>query len=287
MSSLWSCEVILLFAVGLVIGDTSLHLPIEAQDRAFLEPFFEDLVTQETVGYVLLGEKPVALFSFIPRLSWSRPLTSLLSLKSYFSKENLIRKKGMEIWKKYQGKMSDRFLVIEENRRFPISWVFFIHKDLFCKIVDENRDEFEKVLERQVIGRELFEEARKHPFFLEVLGKHDGLLGILLGYGRKNALGYFENKMNHFGFFPRKEDADHLIRLPHFRANWSDPETLELRGKYLRCREKIKEKFLDHNVLDEVFKMICACPAEEVPKSTGPEKCGCSQHVEQNGCCPM
>ena len=51
-------------------------------------------------------------------------------------------------------------------------------------------------------------------------------------------------------------DKVSFIQLPSFRANLKDPETMQLREKYLKCRDKIQAIFLDQNVVDQVLKFL-------------------------------
>jgi len=246
----------LLFLFG--IGWSENSESIAQQDRAILEPFFEKLLTKETLGYVLLGEKPIAFVSFIPNLSWRHPFRSLLCLKSYFSSGNQIAKKGWKTWEKYATRTSDQFLFVKETSPYSplVVWVFIIKRDLFCQTIDENKDVFEKALTLKVNGNELFERAKQQPFFSGLLRKHEGLLGILLGYGKNNSRLFSEGKMDRLGFFPKQEDSLSPIALPPFRADWGDQETICLREKYLSCREKIRIIFLNQNLLDHTLKFL-------------------------------
>ena len=82
---------------------------------------------------------------------------------------------------------------------------------------------------------------------------------MILGFGKNNSQRYPQEKgTKKLGIFPRKEDQIESIELPGFRADWEDPETHQLRERYLNCREKIKTTFLDHNAFDEVLKILCA-----------------------------
>ncbi len=127
---------------------------IEYQDRIILESFFRNLLTRETLGYVLLGEKPVAFLSYIPELSWKSPFQSFLRLKTYLSSDNQIQKKGWTIWEKYSLQTSDRFLFIKEKSLHSpfCTWIFVINRDLFCEIVNKNHLEFETIVGKNYRG---------------------------------------------------------------------------------------------------------------------------------------
>ena len=243
-----------------LIASTCMAGPvIEEEDRKVLKPFFKRLLTKETLGYVLLGEKPAVLIGYVAGLSWKHPLGALGGLTPYLSKWNQREKKAWETWRKYASAISSRFLIIEELTTDgpDVNRIYIINRKLFCKVVDENSDDFEKVLGRKISGEELLEQAKHQPLFSVLLKKHQALLGMLLGFGRNNSWRYSrEEGIKELGVFPRKEDEIASIELPVFRADLEDPETKQLRQRYINCRQKIQTTFLDHEPFDEVLKIL-------------------------------
>ena len=102
----------------------------------------------------------------------------------------------------------------------------------------------------------MFEQIKQQRVFLEIIKNNDVLLGILLGFGKKNAQSYAEGEIKKMGFFPKESDKISTITLPEFRAHLNDPETLVLRDRYLKCRTKIKEVFLDQNILEQTLEFL-------------------------------
>jgi hypothetical protein len=232
---------------------------IEKEDRVILEPFFTYLLTKESLGYVLLGEKPAVLLGYIDHLSWRHPIYSLFGLEPYLEKGNQRRKKAWQTWRKYSSGISDRFLILEElSSDCPYqNIIFVINRDLFCQVVNENREDFEEILKRKITGEELLEQTKDQPLFSVLLKKNEALLGMILGFGRNNSWKFSKEKsLKKLGLFPREEDKVPSIELPVFRADWGDPQTNELREKYLNCRQKIKTTFLDHNPLDQALGIL-------------------------------
>lgn len=229
---------------------------IEKKDREILEPFFEQIFHHGVFGYVLLGDKPVSEFSFVT-FSWKHFFSSLCSLTVYFRKGNQLTKKGWETWKKYSPMCSDQFLFVEEKRPDRSSTVVhMINRELFCKVVDMHRSDFEDVLGRKITGEQLFEEAKHRLLFSDLLQNHHGLLGILLGFGRNNAWDFSQKKTSWLGIFPKKEDEIEEVSLPVFRADWKNPETILLRESYLKNREKIRSTYANSNVLDRTLEIL-------------------------------
>jgi hypothetical protein len=231
---------------------------IEKKDRIILEPFFKVLLTKETLGYVLLGEKPVAWLTYLPKLSWEFPFRSLLRLKPYLSSNNQIMKKGWKTWEKYSSLRSNHFLFIEERSLYSscAHWIFVINRDLFCKVVNEHCLEFERILGRKITGEALFERVKQEQALLKLLQNNDVLLGIILGFGKNNAQCFAEGDRKKLGFFPAASDKISSIQLPSFRANLNDPETMLLREKYLKCRDRIQAIFLDQNVIVDILPFL-------------------------------
>lgn len=138
-----------------------------------------------------------------------------------------------------------------------VNRIFIIHRELFCKVVNENIGDFERALGRKITGEELLEEAKHQPLFSVLLKGDEALVGIILGFGKSNSRRYSQKKnMEEFGVFPREEDRVGSIGLPVFRADWKDPETVLLRDRYLKCRQKIQTTFLDRDPFEEVLKIL-------------------------------
>ncbi len=241
---------LLVFLCGVGWPVTSQSIALE--DRVVLEQFFERLITREGLGYVLLGEKPAILVSFIPHLSWKHPLRSLLCLKTYFSPANQNMKEGWKCWEKYLSRSSPKFIFIKtKSPNSPlVSFGFILNRDLCTQVIRENRVCFEKV-----INDNLSLEISFRALPSQVLG-HEELLGILLGYGKRNSQLYSERQLNQLAFFPKSEDVKPPIALPSFRADWTNHETALLRERYLDCREKIGTLFLHPRLLDQILKIL-------------------------------
>lgn len=229
---------------------------VEDGDREVLEPFFRTLLCKSELGFVLLGAKPVMRTSYTDHLSWWHPIASLGAIIPYFDKGNQYHKRSWGVWRKYFEKMSDKFLIVEEKHSPLVTSIYVIHRELFCKVVNENQEDFERVLGIKVTGEDLLEKARDQPLFSALLNNNEFLLGMLLGFGKNNARLYSEKKMHSLGCFPLEEDDVGPIELPAFRANWDDPETTLLREKYLKCRRRIKQRFLDQDAYGEVLKIL-------------------------------
>jgi hypothetical protein len=113
--------------------------------------------------------------------------------------------------------------------------------------------------------------------FRESLQHHEGLLGILLEYGRNNAWHYYKNE--HFllkpifydelnQLFKNKKAAFHftlgwpkvemreILMYPTFMADINTEETKQLKLEHLQTREKILNFYKGKNFLEATLELL-------------------------------
>ena len=78
------------------------------EERFFLEYFFRSLIQEDAIGYVLLGGKPMAFFSYlkpkpIMHAYHLEPLKEFELFFLGFDDENALFNRGCEILKKYEN----------------------------------------------------------------------------------------------------------------------------------------------------------------------------------------
>lgn len=281
------------------------------KDRVKLEYFFRELLQEDYFGFVLLGQKPMAIGSTLTKVNpftclWEKPSTRVgvancfippLNQRFMFyfheaiSSNRIKFNRAYETWKKYEIFFPmKRFSILYENlyrdgcKNLSI---VLINKKTFTQIVNDHIDDFKKVLNREVNMEKLLKET-------DVLLNHDGLLGILLGYGRENALWFYQNN-NLFSekeraefyekFHPKiafteelgslwtEEELQNLskqrisngaihspnldyVSLPTFRADFSSSETQALRENYLKTQQKIVEYYKDKDFLQTTLELL-------------------------------
>ncbi len=271
-------------------------------DREALEWFFFYL-NDSTAVYVLFGDKPMAICEYreirpTPRPSEICQIDDLID--SFFEsvKEcNLRMRKGLEAWKKYEHLFPSSNFILLENRDPSDNWVTItiINKRAFLKKIEETIEDFKEALSTNITPQKILEECLAgNAIFEDVLNHHDGLLGILLGYGRHNAqllyrrvqidgirehqkfrltktvlhpsegFSTLEDEYNFISkklsFFVNGEIPDFnplLMSLPGFMADHDSPETQQLKTAYQEQYKKIISKYKQGDYLEVTLNQFC------------------------------
>ncbi len=245
------------------------RIPID--DRWAIESFFKILLLQEDGAYVLFGDKPATYTAYLD--------SSNKEIFSFFRrKNNLVNKQlreGWKVWEKYAHLFPSRRFILKgkrtDCRRVEI---VLIDKEKFKRKFEENRGDFHQVLGNEKTGSYLLKSYENDdlPLFRH-LKEHDALLGILLGYGERNAwLFYFRNQVYEeseeweyyrkilTGSFPEKNHGKPYksLYLPMFIADPNSQETKELREKFIQQRAEIQAIYGHGNFLEITLKRLCS-----------------------------
>jgi hypothetical protein len=162
----------------------SLYAEVSINPNERLEIFFHYLINEEMAGYVLFGEKPLFMQGVQDPI-YSLPNTPL-------HKKQVIYKEGIRLWKQINQNMlsPDYFFIFEElsSQKTPHWKHFYL----------VNRLALNDVLKKEAI---LFEKSlHESPFTLyqtiidpqictlDFMENNTVLMGVLLGYGKKNAI---------------------------------------------------------------------------------------------------
>ncbi|MCH9626358.1 MAG: hypothetical protein S4CHLAM123_15550 [Chlamydiales bacterium] len=164
---------------------------IPVKDRLALEHFFRILTQNDGLGYTLFGSKPVCLSNFFMKVPFGNML--------YGCHSNAIRL-GWKTWKKYEKHFPHpQFIVFDEKENvkgIEIINIYFINKINVLKTLNENLDVFSSELEKEIHPESFISEIEQEYSLSQLLNNHEGLLGILLGYGVESSMHYHER--NHF-----------------------------------------------------------------------------------------
>jgi hypothetical protein len=189
---------ILCFAISVyvyIVSQTSNSLfnEISEEDKLAIEPLLKDLVFHNHFGYALIGAKPVAVASYFSQ----EPFANMVFIR----KSHVLNFEcSWNVLEKYQSKLNSRnFLFLKEKSSVPLGnrdiyVVVIINKSLFLRTVEQHLGLFKKTLGNWVTPvRLLYKISEAKTSLFEVLGCDEGLYGILLGYGRNNALAFKRN----------------------------------------------------------------------------------------------
>ncbi len=198
-------------------------------DRKKLEYFFRELIVEDSLGYTLLGEKPMSLLAveekvINPFASWSMFRDAIIPRRTRSNRNFLV-------WKRYEKFFPiTRFALFYEKEQQDgrvLTVMTAINKKAFTSVVEKYREDFTQILHCEVTAEYLLEEGMKNPFLAGLLMNHDALIGILLGYGRENAYLFHQKSQ----FSSQQEKIDFFER-SHFDSVWTEEEFEAIRKKY-------------------------------------------------------
>ena len=249
------------------------------KDRKRLEYFFRRFIFWEDGGYVLMGSKPCSIAPLRdPGCLNSQFLSSLMP-------SNLRFWLGWKTWKKYERYFPHpSFSIVQEKQENGTSLLLLINKNEFLNVVVAHRDDFEKTCQRSMDPNQMLIEAESKPLLGGILQGNDFLIGILLGYGRKNSWLYyrktkFSEKITPLVSFTQLQENEHFANyiasegiwgfatgslfrdlsqmpLPGFSVDPNDSETISLNRKYRESRQKLIEYFGHRNFLDGTLELL-------------------------------
>jgi hypothetical protein len=175
-----------LFGQGLAIsiGDSSIPerlISIPNNEKKALSRFFEDIIFKSSFGYTLFGNKPISFTAYETN-------KGILQTSDY---SFLILERGEELWKKYAIVFPSSNFVFKFQAYKGRHEIFLINRKAVLEIVTKHLDVFKKILGYEFVPEKLLQDLEcPDTNILEVLHRHEGLFGILLGYGQNNAFAF-------------------------------------------------------------------------------------------------
>ena len=154
---------------------------LSSEQKILLRDFFHTLSKEFFSGYVLFGDKPMCIEGCpleIDALTGIDPESALIF-------------EGIELWRKLNispGNKEYAILVFDMNE-YGYRHFICINRKAFLQAVNENLSLFRYVLGPTLTAENLLDQlvGAKERFY-DVLKNDNVLLGILLGYGKQNAL---------------------------------------------------------------------------------------------------
>lgn len=212
---------------------------IPQEERVCLEEFFEWLVCQEGLGHVLFFDKPMCLSGFIEDCS-PNPLLDIGSGKA---------REGWKVWKRYAHLFhTPNFLLIEEplNRKeledfakshnldLEMRSIFFINKHALVEVIHRHNALFLDLLGTDFSAEGLLRSLENGCSLYAALDQHEGLLGLLLGYGNESSMFYYDHVCTKKKLPPSivSYPRETQIHPPLFVTKPQSFEAISLRRKY-------------------------------------------------------
>ncbi len=194
-------------------------------DREKLEYFFLELIALGGFGYVLLGEKPMALDVASEKI---HPFAGLSGFKHAIIPRRTKSASGFKTWEKYKKFFpTSRFIFLYEKDSRDNLLIILINKNAFIQKIQQHANDFKRILQREVRPEELLKEGISRPLLSDILMNHDTLIGILLGYGRDNAYLFHQKSQ-----LSSDEEIEDFCEKFQFGSVWTDEEFEELRKKF-------------------------------------------------------
>lgn len=154
---------------------------LSSEQKNLLRDFFRTLIKDFFSGYVLFGDKPMCIEACCLEMD----------ALSRIDKEGALIVEGMEHWKKLNVFPDNKeyLILIFDMNEYGYRHFVCINRKAFFQVVNENLSLFRYVLGPTLTAENLLNQliGAKERFY-DVLKNDNVLLGILLGYGKQNAL---------------------------------------------------------------------------------------------------
>lgn len=285
--------VLLFFMMFAGIQASALHTlhSISALERKELEVFFRNLFYYDLFAYTLYGDKPMSISDYSLMDPSQQELLKILPLDQCceeimleYSEPAKYLQQRWQLWKKYSHHLKIEKYVLIEKSILSRPRLLLINKDAFIQVVNENLDLFRDVFGPNFIAANLLDRiTHENTDLREILHDHQGLLGILLGFGRHNSMLFYEkdkiqkqlkmHKLNLKKAWRLQKKLETIqIHMTHFHPHdvyriastnrvqfFADPyhhETILLRNKYDELNKKILEISAKEDWFEQTIKQL-------------------------------
>jgi hypothetical protein len=177
------------FILALIVMIRACHsneirkIPLE--DKQKLERFFMFLMTQTSFGYTLCGDKPCSIHTYL-KLTECPPVFAVNVFLKYPNYSTLIQ--GWNSWSRYSDQFPSKNFVFRHVPKY--NTLVLINKKATRKVIQQNLDIFQKFSKKAFTVQELLDEICCPKGKDYLINYNIALLGVLLGYGRNNALAF-------------------------------------------------------------------------------------------------
>jgi hypothetical protein len=235
---------------------------LTSEEKKDLTNFFKICSYSYQFSYTIFGEKPMSLDG----LGLNRPKFEDLEYKEdEWVRSSYRKKEGWDVWKKhFQDLPLNNFSLIfypVPNHPELIHFSIINHK-MFLDIVEKHIEEFHKVLNRKISSQEILNGYIKaEGEIFERIKNHEGLLGIILGYGKENSFKYMRKEKLSPSVDPlslKGRDMSEML-LPTFMVAEGSEETKKIMASFSKQRERINKLYYQkENFLELVLlKLFC------------------------------
>ena len=236
------------------------NIPI-GHEASKITLLFRYLVLHEGFGYTLFGTKPLSCVSFIKDTSFL--IDSVFEPNSY-----AISRVYWSTWKKFFPNLYFNNFIFVENFSSRVFQVYLVNKKLCLKIIKEHVSDFQNILKINKSPKEILNHIiQSKNIFNNGLCRSHYLMGLLFGYGKKNAMAFEKTYVKKQYFykalqpFTHEENSDPIIMpLPQFVVTMYSEEDMaeakRLRRAYNRQRNYILKNYEEGNFLEITLEKL-------------------------------
>lgn len=239
---------------------------IPLSERQQLETFLRQVIFESSFGFVLFGEKPMALEDFLEIDDIPQNFIS-----NYYGLDYEIKlfnlRLGIDVWKKYRHLFPSKKYHLAIERREDGTTVYLINQTAFARTFEKHKQDFVNVLGDDFTLEKLIECITSEKYkVIEKLKRNAALLGTLLGYGRNNSWLYHDwlklrkikivRPLSPFSKIPNPDLSIPVVP-PGFGCNPTSEETKELRRQYKKTRQRIYKAYQKGDFLEITLQKFC------------------------------
>lgn len=280
-------------------------LTLSEEERFLLDYFFRRLIQEDSIGYVLLGAKPMGSYGYLQPKIQHHPylFTPADQLDHFFDslgEHNALIERGWQVWTKYASRFSGENIVFDsivENYELNFKKIIVMNKQLMQSVVTAHFQKFAAfapVKDSRAFCHSLF---LNRSLKKKICSRPD-LLGICLGYGARNAnlfhkilmlykdLGYFGFTLSKPSIQRTQQLEDELDALESrfkicsvkhvskkhlfsfgisFRGDPTDAETQQLQKKYSHFYRVLPKQYHRVNFLEKTLELIYLASKQFLP----------------------
>jgi hypothetical protein len=271
---------LILFSLCLTLSLKADIRNIPRRDINDIKSLFERLILAYDYGYTIFGSKPMSLADMCLKVPSGLPIHR--QIKAQFL---LIKSEGrLNAWYKYRSEFNFKdFIFLDEEEPTKCFSLILINKKNLLAVLHDHEPVFKQELGELFKPESFLAQLEKRELSLtKAIHNNHRLLGIMLGYGERNAtlfqerfeliqeiskrkrenlpqdseltkkLHVIEAQLSDFSEF--EEDA--IIPPLYFLADVSHPETIELKKRYENDRQKIEELTEKPNFQNEILRQL-------------------------------
>lgn len=267
------------------VPGSTLTLPLK--DKRRLDYLFRELIFCDDLGYTLLGSKPISFGGYLKPFGSFNPIFLYQSLLPGNYKMYL----AWKTWSKYQHFFASSKHVLWAEKSPWIEngeLIILANKKNISHLVDQYKEDFQQILGEELNLERWFQEVGHKPLFIEILHRHEGLIGSLLGYGRENAWlfwkraqgeditisGVWERELQDHGLAQLTlwdylfHNAKEKLFYPPFVGDPFSQETQQLKNEYQLTRNKIIQYYEGKDFLEATLQLLKNGPSSEMAYSS-------------------